>query len=61
MMAIVLPDDLLAVQLPQARIVIRTCRDQIGRIGAKGTVPDPALMTGEGGFQLEWFALWLLG
>jgi hypothetical protein len=43
-MTIVLSDDALAAELPQARIVVTTGRHQIGAIGAEGAVPDPALM-----------------
>lgn len=42
--AIILPNDLLGVQLPQARIVVAACRHEVGAIGAEGTVPHPALV-----------------
>lgn len=44
MVTIILPDNTLAVQLPQPRIVVTTCRDQIRTIGAERAVPDPALV-----------------
>jgi hypothetical protein len=58
MMAIVLPDDLLARQLPQSSVMVRTCRHKVRRIGTKRTVPDPSLMTGQGTLQPEWRFLW---
>lgn len=45
MMSIVLPNDALAVQLPQPRIVVGACSHQVSRIGREGTVPDPALVS----------------
>lgn len=48
---VVLADDLLGVQLPEASIVIRAGRDEIGRVGTKGAVPDPALVAGKRGLQ----------
>ena len=51
--AIVLPDDLLAMQLPQPRVVVRARRDQVGRVGAEGAVPDPALVARQGGLEGE--------
>lgn len=47
MVSVVLPNDLLAVQLPEARVVIRARRHEVGRVGAKGAVPDPALVSRE--------------
>jgi hypothetical protein len=49
--AVVLTDDLLGVQLPQARIVVAAGRHEVGAIGAEGAVPDPALVTRQGGFE----------
>lgn len=46
-MSVVLPNYLLTVQLPQPRIVIRTRRHKVCRVGAEGAVPDPALVTRE--------------
>lgn len=46
--AVVLPDDLLAVQLPEPGVVIGARGDQVGRVCAERAVPDPALVTGEG-------------
>lgn len=45
MMAIVLPDDALATQFPQARIVVTARSNQIRAVGAESAIPDPALMT----------------
>lgn len=59
-MAVVLANDLLAVQLPQARIVIRACGDQVGRVGAKSAVPHPALVACEGGLEWEWLGITVL-
>lgn len=56
-MTIVLPNDLLAMQLPQARIMIRAGCNQIRRIRTESTVPNPALMAGQSTFQLEWLRL----
>lgn len=52
-MTIVLADDLLAVQLPQARVVVRARRHQVRRVGAKGAVPDPALVARQRGLERE--------
>lgn len=52
-MAVILPDDLLAMQLPQARIVIRACGDQIRGVSAEGTIPHPALVARESGLERE--------
>ena len=53
MVTIVLPNDLLAVQLPQAGIVIRAGRDEVRAIGAEGAVPDPALVAGQRRLERE--------
>lgn len=42
--AVVLANDLLAVQLPQARIVVRARGDEVRRVGAERAVPHPALV-----------------
>lgn len=52
-MSVILPDDLLAVQLPQARVVVGAGRHQVGRVGAEGAVPDPPLVAGQGGLEGE--------
>ena len=52
-MAVVLPNDTLAVQLPQSSVVVRARRDEVGRVGAKGAVPDPALVAGQRGLERE--------
>lgn len=51
--AIVLANDLLAVELPEPGIVVGTGRHQVGRIGAERAVPDPALVAREGGLERE--------
>jgi hypothetical protein len=43
-MSIVLPNDALAAQLPQSRIVITTRRNKIRAIGAERAVPNPTLV-----------------
>ena len=50
--AIVLADNLLAVQLPEPRVVVAAGSDQIGTICAECTVPYPSLVSRQGG--LEW-------
>lgn len=50
-MAVVLANNLLAVQLPQAGVVVGAGGDEVGRVGAEGAVPDPALVAGEGGLE----------
>lgn len=60
MVAIILADNLLAVQLPQARVVVRASRDQVGRVRAEGAVPDPALVACQRGFERERLRLALL-
>lgn len=51
MVSVVLADDLLAVQLPEAGVVVRAGGDEVGRVGAEGAVPDPALVAGQGGLE----------
>lgn len=53
MVSVVLPDDALAAQLPQARIVVAAGSHQVGAVGAKGAVPDPALVAVQGGLERE--------
>jgi len=43
-MPIVLPNDVLALQLPQPRIVVAASRYQVRRVGRESAVPHPALM-----------------
>jgi hypothetical protein len=50
MVAIVLPDNLLAVELPKASVVIRTSGDQVRRISTESTVPYPPLMASQCSF-----------
>ena len=52
-MAVILTDDLLTVQLPQPRIMVAAGCDQVRTIGTECTVPDPSLVAGKGGFQRE--------
>lgn len=53
MVSVVLSDDLLTAKLPEARIVIGACSDQVGRVSAECAVPHPALMAVERGLQRE--------
>ena len=53
MMPIVLANDGLRLELPQARVVVRAGRDQVGRVGAEGAVPDPALVRRQVGLERE--------
>lgn len=52
MMPIILPNNLLATQLPQPCVMIRTRRNQIGRISTKRTIPHPPLMRRQ--TRLQW-------
>lgn len=52
-MSVILPDDLLAVELPEAGVVVGAGGDEVGRVGAEGAVPDPALVAGQGGLEGE--------
>jgi len=51
--AVVLADDLLAVQLPKTRVVVAAGCDKIRAIGTERTVPDPPLVACEGRLQRE--------
>lgn len=42
--SVVLPDDTLAVQFPQPRIVVGARSHQISTIGTKSTIPNPTLV-----------------
>ena len=57
MMTIILTNDLLAMQLPQACIMIRTSGDQVSRISTKSAVPNPALMATKRALELEWLGV----
>jgi hypothetical protein len=59
--AVVLTDDLLAVELPEPRIVVAACRNQVGAVCAEGTVPHPALVAGEGRLEGEGLGFVLVG
>lgn len=52
-MPIVLPDDALAAQLPQPRVVIAARGDEVRAVGAEGAVPDPSLVAMQGGLERE--------
>jgi hypothetical protein len=43
-MTVVLSDDLLRAQFPEASIVVGACGHQVCGIGAKGAVPNPPLV-----------------
>lgn len=58
-MTIILANNLLTMQFPQTRIMIRTSRDQVCRIRTESTIPDPALMTSQSTLQLEWLRVFL--
>lgn len=59
--AVVLTDDLLAVELPEPRIVVAACRNQVGTICAEGAVPHPALVAGERRLEGEGLGFVLVG
>lgn len=52
-MSVILPDDLLAVELPEAGVVVGAGGDEVGRVGAECAVPDPALVARQGGLEGE--------
>ena len=52
-MTVVLSNDLLTMQLPQPRIMIRASRNEIRRIGTESAIPNPALMSSQSALQLE--------
>lgn len=51
MVAVVLPDNGLAANLPQPRIMVGAGSDQVGRVRAEGAIPHPSLMAGQGGLE----------
>jgi hypothetical protein len=55
--AVILANNLLGVQLPQPRVVVGASSHKICRVGAEGAVPDPALVAGEGGLERVGFRL----
>lgn len=61
MVAVVLPDDLLALQLPQTGVVVGAGGDEVRAVGAEGAVPYPALVTRQGCLEREGFWLRVLG
>lgn len=42
--AVILPDDLLTMQFPEASIMVAAGRDEVGAVGAESTVPYPPLV-----------------
>lgn len=60
-MAVVLADDLLTVQLPESGVVVGAGRDEVSRVGAEGAVPDPPLVTRQGGLEGEGLGLLVMG
>ena len=42
--AVILADDVQAAELPEAGVVVRARGDEVGRVGAEGAVPHPALV-----------------
>lgn len=61
MMPVVLANDLLAMQFPKSRVVVRAGRHQVGRVSAEGAVPDPALVAGEGCLERVRLGFWVRG
>jgi hypothetical protein len=51
---IVLTDNLLGLKLPEASVMVAAGRNQVRRVGAERTVPNPALVAGKRTLQLEW-------
>lgn len=54
-MSVILADDGLAAKLPQSRVMIATSCHQVRRVGAEGTVPNPALVARQRGLLRERF------
>jgi hypothetical protein len=52
-MAIILPDDALAAELPKTRVVIAACSDQVGAVSTECAIPHPSLMAMKRGLQRE--------
>jgi hypothetical protein len=50
-MSVVLPNDTLTAQFPQASIMVATRRHQIRTVRTEGAVPHPALVTVQGGLE----------
>jgi hypothetical protein len=61
MMPVVLPNDALAIQLPQPRIMITTRRDQVRRVCAKRAVPDPSLVAAQRRLEREGVGIAICG
>ena len=57
MVAIVLPNNQFALQLPKSGVVVRAGGDKVGRVGGEGAVPNPSLVTVQLLFQLKAFVL----
>jgi hypothetical protein len=51
MVSVILPNDGLRAQLPQAGIMVRTSRDEIGRVRTESAVPHPALVPLQRGLE----------
>jgi hypothetical protein len=54
MMAVVLSNDLLRLELPEASVMVAAGGNQVCRVRTEGAVPNPALMTSKRALQLEW-------
>jgi hypothetical protein len=52
-MPVVLAYDALTAELPQPRVVVATCCDQIRAVCTEGAVPDPALVAVQCGLEGE--------
>jgi hypothetical protein len=55
MMAVVLSNNLLTVQLPKPSVVIGTGGDEVSRISTERTVPHPTLVASQRALELKWF------
>jgi hypothetical protein len=53
MMSVILPNNLLTMQLPEPRVMIATRRDQIRRIRRERTIPNPSLMARQGTLKIK--------
>ena len=54
MMPVILANDALRAQLPQARVVVAARGHQVRAVGAERAVPDPALVRAQVRLEWEW-------
>lgn len=52
-MAIILPNNLLAMQLPQACVVVAARGDEVRRVGGERAIPHPALVARQRALEFE--------